>query len=428
MKTKLLQRLAAGAAALAILCAAALPARAAYDVPITLSAEGESVYLINADTGEVLLDENSAEQRYVASTTKMVTGLLLLESGVDLNTTITIPDRLTQEFRDIQAANGTDMRLKIGEDVRLIDLLYGLLVASANDAASVIADYLGGGDTAAFVSRMNDRARELGCTATNFTCPHGLYDPGNVSTAADLARIAAACMQNGQFMEIVNTLHYTVPADNVNTTERELTSTNPMLDPESPYYRADVSGIKTGFTTLAGRCFVTSAEKEGHTYILVILGAKKEGKNEPFYIYNEASALLDWTFARYSDRTLLDTGTAVARVPLQGCDEAAEATLYAAEKVVQYAYADAVVTTEVSVPEEIRAPVKAGNVIGSVTVRLDGQTVAVVDLVAGQDYASALLKGSLNVLALLPALLAVLAALTLLTVRLGRRRAPARRG
>lgn len=427
MKTKLLSRFVALCTALVILCAAALPASAAYDLPITPSAEGESIYVINADTGEVLLDENSTEQRYIASTTKMVTALLLLESGVDLNTTITIPDRLTQEFKDIQAANGTDMKLKIGEDVRLIDLLYGLLVASANDAASVIADYLSDGNTAAFVAQMNEKAAALGCTATNFTCPHGLYDPGNVSTAQDLAKIALACRANSQYMEIANTVSYMVPADNVNTTERELTCTNFLLDPESPYYREEASGIKTGFTTLAGRCLVTSASKDGHSYIIVILGAKKEAKDEPFYVYTEADALIDWIFARYSDRTLLDTAEPVASVPLTGCDESDTLPLYAARSVVQNAYADAVVTTQTDLPAEVRAPVKTGDVVGTVTVLLDGQTVTTVDLVAGEDYQSALLKGSLNALALVPPLLVVLAALILLTRWANRRRAAASR-
>lgn len=177
---------------LVLMVCAALPGFAAYQMPIQTASDTESVYLFNLDTGKPILRQNSDQQRYIASLTKMMTALLFLESGKDMNAEITIPTSLTQEFKDIQNANGSTMNLRIGETVRRIDLLYGLLVASANDAASVIASDVSGGDLTAFVAQMNARAKELGCTDTTFSCVHGLYDYGNVSTAEDLAKIAAA--------------------------------------------------------------------------------------------------------------------------------------------------------------------------------------------------------------------------------------------
>ena len=165
------------------------------------------------------------------------------------------------------------MNLRIGEKVRRIDLLYGLLVASANDAASVIASDLSGGSLPAFVAKMNQRAKELGCTDTNFTCVHGLYDYGNVSSATDLAKIAAACYQNPAYMQAANAVTYTLPATNLHSSERVISATNLMLNPEYPYYRGYIQGMKTGFTTLAGRCYVTYAQQDGHTYGLVVLGS-----------------------------------------------------------------------------------------------------------------------------------------------------------
>lgn len=167
----------------------ALPGLAAYEMPIQTVNEGESVYLFNADIDKPILEQNADQQRYIASLTKMMTALLFLESGKDMNAEITIPASLTQEFKDIQNANGSTINLRIGETVRRIDLLYGLLVASANDAASVIASDVSGGDLTAFVAQMNARAKELGCTDTTFSCVHGLYDYGNVSTAEDLAKL-----------------------------------------------------------------------------------------------------------------------------------------------------------------------------------------------------------------------------------------------
>ena len=275
---------------LVLMVCAALPGFAAYQMPIQTASDTESVYLFNLDTGKPILRQNSEQQRYIASLTKMMTALLFLESGKDMNAEITIPTSLTQEFKDIQNANGSTMNLRIGETVRRIDLLYGLLVASANDAASVIASDVSGGDLTAFVAQMNARAKELGCTDTTFSCVHGLYDYGNVSTAEDLAKIAAACYANETYMQAANTLTYTLPATNLHQNERTIKATNLMLDPEYAYHRDYVRGMKTGFTTLAGRCFVTFARQDGHTYGLVILGSNSQN------IFREAAELFDWAF------------------------------------------------------------------------------------------------------------------------------------
>mgnify|MGYP000411510465 CR=1 FL=1 len=137
-KNTIFRRMTALVLTLALAAAAALPGLAVYPMPIQTASETEAVYLFNADTGKTILSQNADQQKYVASLTKLMTALLLVESGKDLNGEVTVPTALTQEFRDIQNANGTTMGLRIGETVRRIDLLYALLVCSANDAASVI--------------------------------------------------------------------------------------------------------------------------------------------------------------------------------------------------------------------------------------------------------------------------------------------------
>ena len=206
-----------------------LPGLAAYEMPIQTVNEGESVYLFNADIDKPILEQNADQQRYIASLTKMMTALLFLESGKDMNAEITIPASLTQEFKDIQNANGSTINLRIG-------------------------------------------------------------DYGNVSSAHDLALIAKACAENETYMQVANTLSYTLPATNLHQNERTITSTNLMLNPEYPYYRDYIRGMKTGFTTLAGRCYVTFAQKDGHTYGLVILGSNSQN------IFREAAELFDWAF------------------------------------------------------------------------------------------------------------------------------------
>lgn len=418
MKGKWLTRLVALCLTLVVAVGMALPASAAEEMPITTSMEDETVYLVDIDEGTVLLDQNSTKSRYIASLTKMMTALLVLESGEDLEKTIVVPDRLSQEFTDIQNANGSGMNLKVGEEIRMIDLLYGVLVASANDATSTLADYFGNGSVPAFLDKMNQRAAELGCTDTVFSCVHGLYDQGNVSTAQDLAKIATACYNNPQYMEIANTVQYTVPANNKHTEPRELKPSNLMLDQNSGYYYEGVSGIKTGFTTLAGRCYITSYSHEGHNYMLVILGSKKEKKNEKFYVYQEAAAILDWLKSRYYDRTLIAAGDLVGNVALRGCDESETVALYAEKELVQNAYADAKLEVKMEAPEELKAPIHKGESIGTAVLSLDGKEVGRVPLVTQAEYESAMLKGGLQALALVPAVLIIVAALGYITGQL----------
>ena len=486
---------------LVLMVCAALPGFAAYQMPIQTASDTESVYLFNLDTGKPILRQNSDQQRYIASLTKMMTALLFLESGKDMNAEITIPTSLTQEFKDIQNANGSTMNLRIGETVRRIDLLYGLLVASANDAASVIAsdvsggdltafvaqmnarakelgctdttfscvhglyDYangstmnlrigetvrridllygllvasandaasviasdVSGGDLTAFVAQMNARAKELGCTDTTFSCVHGLYDYGNVSTAEDLAKIAAACYANETYMQAANTLTYTLPATNLHQNERTIKSTNLMLDPEYAYHRDYVRGMKTGFTTLAGRCFVTFAQQDGHTYGLVVLGSDMNN------IYRECAEILDWAFSSFSDRQLVDTETVLTTIPLTKCRTEKAVELYAASGLSGYGHADDEVTFEFSVPESTSATVKEGAVLGTATVYLDGYEMGTVDLVTHKEYVSDFRTDAKTTLLLMAALIGILIVLGFLTMVAGggslnlRRRSRSRR-
>ena len=398
--TSLFRRAAALALTLVLAVSASLAGFATYDMPIQTVSDTESVYLFNLDTGKPILDQNAGQSRYIASLTKMMTALLFLESGKDLNEEITIPTSLTQEFKDIQNANGSTMNLRIGETVRRIDLLYGLLVASANDAASVIASDVSG----------------------------GLYDYGNVSTAEDLAKIASACYANETYMQVANTQSYTLPATNLHQNERAITSTNLMLNPEYAYYRDYIRGMKTGFTTLAGRCFVTFAEKDGLTYGLVVLGSDLDN------IYRECAEILDWAFASFSDRQLTDTQTVLTTVPLTKCRNEEAVELYAAEPVSGYGHADDPITYSFEVPESVSATVKDNAVIGSATVYLDGYEIGTVDLVTHQEYISDFrtdLKATLELLAALILILAVLSFATMVmgggSLNLSRRRKTRRR-
>ena len=411
-QNRFFRRAAALVLTLALAAAAALPGLAAYPMPIQTASETEAVYLFNADTGKTILAQNADQQQYVASLTKMMTALLLLESGKDLNGEVTVPTAMTQEFKDIQNANGMTAGLRIGETVRRFDLLYALLVSSANDAASVIA-YDVGGSVLDFVRQMNARAAELGCTGTNFTCAHGLFDYGNVSTAEDMARIAAECYKNPTFVQVSGTAAYTMPATNLHQNERTINSTNPLTDTGSEFYRSYIKCVKGGFTTLAGRCAVAFAEQGGHTYGLVILHADNAS------LYTECDQLLDWAFESFSDRPLVDTQTELTTVDLTKCRAQPTAALYAAAPVSGYGHADDVVSYAFDLPESIPATVKNGQKVGTATVYLDGYEVGTVDLVTHAEYISDFRTDSKATLLLLCTLVVLLGALTVLTLAAG---------
>ena len=420
------RRLAALVLTLAVTVSAVLPVFAVYPMPVQTATETEAVYLFNADTGKTILSQNADQQKYVASLTKLMTALLLVESGKDLNGEVTVPTDLTQEFKDIQNANGTTIGLRIGETVRRIDLLNAMLIVSANDAASVIAWDVGG-SVVGFVQQMNARAAELGCTGTNFTCAHGLFDYGNVSTAQDLAKIAAACAENQTFAQVAGTASYVMPATNLRKAEYTISSSNSLMNSESANYREYVKWVKGGFTTLAGRCIVAFAQQDGHTYGLVVLGSDMDN------IYRECAEILDWAFSSFSDRQLVDTETVLTTIPLTKCRTEEAVELYAASDLSGYGHADDEVTFEFSVPESTSATVKEGAVLGTATVYLDGYEMGTVDLVTHKEYVSDFRTDAKTTLLLMAALIGILIVLGFLTMVAGggslnlRRRSRSRR-
>ncbi len=404
----LFQKIIATSLALCFVAALSLPAAAVYDLPVEPYGEDESILLIHMDTGEVLLDQNADTIRYVASTTKMMTALLLIESGYNLDTVVTISADLTAEFALIQTENGADMDLIIGEEITMRELLYGLLLCSANDAASVIAYELAG-DIDTFVSWMNARAVDLGCTKTNFTCPHGLYDTGNASTANDLALIAAACAAEPVYMEVANTQSYTIAANNKHSSERTVKSTNFMMDPESEYYRSYISGMKTGFTTLAGRCFVTTATQDGESYLLVVLNSVQND------IFAECGEILDWAFENFDTYEFLSTETSLGEVVLFDSYDAELIPVTASSAVSGFAKLDDDITYTVDLVESVKAPVTTGDLLGTVSVYRAGVLVETVDVLSPADYANSTAVDVKNTITLIPFLLAGLFLLAIAT-------------
>ncbi|WP_318361888.1 D-alanyl-D-alanine carboxypeptidase family protein [uncultured Agathobaculum sp.] len=255
-----------------------------------VSARGAVV--IDADTGETLFEQNADARLPMASTTKIMTALVALGEG-DL-------DRIYTVKPEYAAVEGSSMYLQAGERLSLRDTLYGLMLASGNDAAVAIAGECGG--MSAFVGKMNAKAAELGLTDTHFDNPNGLPSDTHYTTAHELAKITAAALKDPVFRQIVSTKSCTVSG-------HTLTNHNRLLS----MYDGAV-GVKTGFTRAAGRCLVSAAERNGRTLIAVTLNDPND--------WNDHMEMLDAGFAQYSEVTLHTAGETITNARVFGGDTA----------------------------------------------------------------------------------------------------------
>ena len=272
----------------------------------------QSVYLENLGAKAVVYEKNADQRSYPASTTKIMTFIITAENVADWDqTTVTV----RQDVIDGLDPESTVMGLSshVGEQVSVRDLLYGLMLPSGNDAALVLADYVGDG-IPGFVAKMNAKAAELGCKDTHFANPHGLYDPDHYTTARDMAIIAKYAMTLPGFMDVCNTVYYTPEGFDT------LHNTNYMLDEEEEggvYYYPYTRGIKTGYLDEAGKCLVTSSDKDGDQYLCICLGADYSFEENVNYAMKDTAKLYDWAYENLGVQTLYTPSDSLASVDVK---------------------------------------------------------------------------------------------------------------
>ena len=263
------------AAALALMCAIPAlgeetPSDYNKNVPQLLR-EGhlysKAAALVDASNGDVLFTKNARQRMYPASTTKVMTLLLALESGIGMDTTIVVPKQANQI-----PADSSLVPVFPGDVMPFRDLLYGFMLTSGNDGANAVA-VLVSGSVDAFVDKMNARALEIGCEDTHFANPHGYHDENHWSTAMDLARIASEAVKLDAFRQITSTPSYVMHITRGGVEQEvRIVNTNSLLKKDNTYYYADCIGIKTGYHSAAGQCFVGAAERDGVRLVTVDLG------------------------------------------------------------------------------------------------------------------------------------------------------------
>lgn len=363
-----------------------------YEGVESMTVDATAALLIDLDTDQVLYEQAADEQRYPASITKIMTALLTLEAigrgELDLNTEITVDAAALADItEDSSTAN-----LQAGEKITVKNLLYCLLLASANEAANVLAMAVSG-DIPTFVELMNQRAQELGMAGTHFVNPHGLHNADHYSTARDIYRMSKQAMTHATFREIVSTGRYTVPATNLSKA-RSLLNTNGLLTSAKHYgYTMDGTiGIKTGSTGEAGYCLVAAVQKKGHTLVSVVLGAQNPTDsrgNVQRKQFTESKRLLNWGFTNFSDATLLDAETYLQELPVRFSSEASHVVVRPTRSVqvmVPGTYDPERLELRLRFHRDVAsAPIEAGDVLGTVTVIYAGEEYATVDMAAVSD-------------------------------------------
>ena len=365
-----------------IICLSVFPV-SAVDYKFNADTVSDEVYLENLNAGAVVYEKNSNKRSYPASTTKIMTFIITAENVSDLeNTSVTIKQDIISGL-DLES---TVMGLSshIGEKVSVKDLLYGLMLPSGNDAALVLADYVGGG-ISGFVEKMNAKAAELGCKNTHFANPHGLYDTNHYSTAHDMALIAKHAMKIKGFMDICNTVYYT--PDGFKT----LHNTNYMLDSEAEggqYYYQYTKGIKTGYLDEAGKCLVTSSDKNGDKYLCVCLGAAFSYAENVNYAMKDSAKLYDWAYKNLGVQTIYGTADSLASVDVKYVRNGKTLEAVPEKEISAFLpnnYDKKKLKVEINCPEQVDAPVTQGDVLGTVSVKYEDLDLGVTNLVAAED-------------------------------------------
>jgi len=315
--------------------------------------------LMESTTGRPLAEKNAQEQLPMASTTKIMTAILAIEEG-DPNEVVTVS-------KECQGIEGTSIYLRAGETLTMQELVYGLMLASGNDAACAIAHHLGG-SIEGFAEMMNCKAKEIGAKNTNFVTPHGLPCEGHYTTAEDLARIACYAMNLEEFRKIVSTRNLDLPADE-DSPARYLRNKNKLL---SQYEGGN--GIKTGYTDAAGKCLVGGAERSGMQLVSVVLNDRQ--------MFPDSMALLDYGFDKYSMVQIVTNGELLGQI---GIENGVENTVEFAvnEDICLPLRADEgnMIEKKINITtDKLAAPIAENTTVGTLEVYLYGEKIKEIPL------------------------------------------------
>lgn len=354
-----------------------------------IDVDARAALLVEKETGEILYEKNAHEKNYPASITKLTVALLVFEAIDAGQLSLDQPITAHESAFEGLSIYGSTAGIKVGEVLTVEQLLQCMLIVSANEACNILAEW-DAGSIAAFVDAMNAKAKALGCENTHFVNPSGLHDPDHYTSAWDLYLITKAAMQYPEFMEICDSAKAVIPATNLSK-ERTLYTTNHLLSTWRVigYRDKRAHGIKTGSTSDAGHCLISSAQEGELHFVSVVMGAERIEENGVGNLLNfsETSHLFDYGFKNFAYRTILEDKEIIQEVPVS-LSKTDYVTVHPANNVESLFPRDldpAELDRVISLPETVEAPVTAGDKLGTMELR-DGDTVyASVDLLASSD-------------------------------------------
>ena len=372
-------------------------------IALPVAAEGESstladnapsltapaAYVVNLDTNIVVYEKNSETPLSAASLTKLMTTLLLLENYQDQldSISLTAPSYVYDLIWE-QSTNASSADIRRGETQSLRNLLYAMLLPSGNEAAYIVADYMGGGSIDNFVAMMNDEAKAVGCTCTTFVDPCGL-NPNNITTARDAYLILRALTAYDVFSTVVGTPSYDMGTnDRYTTPGTYIIQTTDKLITNSSYHRDYTKGGKTG-SLGEWQNFAGWHSQDGESYISILLNVPYDADPEgmrPALV--ETATIMDWVFDTYTIAPALDTTQPITEVRVAYSTQADTVMLYPADNMMTLLPREggAALTEQVfNVPDQLPAPIKQGDIVGTVTLTIEGETIGTADLIAGSD-------------------------------------------
>ena len=373
-----------------VLSLALLPApAAALDDP---DIQAQHVILLDGNYDEVLYDKAGEEKAYPASITKVMTALLVMEA-IDAGQMTADTMITASETSQGLSIYGSTQNIKPGETMSVKDLLYCLLVPSANEAANILAEAVDG-SVEEFVAHMNRKAGELGCQGTHFVNPHGLHSDDHYTTALDLAHIVKAAMEYDLFRQIVYTSVYETAATNMSG-PRTFYNTNGLITQWRfrGYLYDKAIGVKTGSTDEAGYCLASAAQDGDDYLIAVVLGAQmltdEKGNITDRQQFSESKRLLKWGFANFQRTTITKGDSPVASVKVTLSREREDVMVRpvgSIERTLPRDLDQEQIESRITLfSDTVEAPVTAGQVLGTMTLTYDGQVLGTLDLVADTD-------------------------------------------
>lgn len=366
----------------------------------------DSVYLVNLDTDTVIYQKNAELEQMPSTLVNIMAAAIILEECSNPETvTITADSNLFAEFSEYEHPD--DLRfadIQNGDVLTVQDYLYAMMLASSCEAANILANHFGNQNISVFVEKMNKKAEKIGADNTVFCNPHGLYDPGQVTTAKDIAIITQYALSVPGFEEIATAEDYEItPQSTVNTHSNpwRLTHSNVMMSAASDFYLFGVEGIKTGNLQISGRNLVTLGSYDGIRYLLVLLNAPfyDEDGDAKYYHLIDACNIMEWAFENFQYKDLLSSGEEIAEIKVSDSDGSGYVLVKPQNDYSTLWYDEVDLTSikrDIRLYENVSAPVRKGQKLGEIELKLSDEVIAKIDLVAASDVERSFVKFNLS--------------------------------